>query len=855
MGEVYRAHDRKLGRDVALKVLPASFAADPGRRMRFEREARALAALNHPRIAQIHGVEETDGVQAIIMELVEGTDLARRMSGTPMPLDEALSIARQVVEALEAAHEKGIIHRDLKPSNIMVTGDGHVKVLDFGLAKATAAAVDSPTVSAAAHTRTGDVVGTAAYMSPEQAMGKDVDRRTDIWAFGCVLYELLTQTRAFPGDSAAEAVAAVLRAEPDWTRLPTAVPSPIHRLLTRCLTKDRQARIADISTARYVLDDVATVPPGAPSTSTPVATWWRRPATYGIAGAVAGGLAMALAFGDLRQPEPAPAGEVRAGLSLPVDLQPFEREVAFTPDGHTVIYGGSHEGRWQLYRRRLAEAESSTIDGTEGGSGPFVSPDGQWLGFVDGRMLMKVPIDGGRPTAIAEFQSVAGASWGDDGFIVVGTRQETGLFRVPAAGGAPEPLTVPTADDAGNDHRWPQVLPGSRGVIFCVCTGPEESARVVLLDRRTGARKDLLRGSASARYAETGFLVYARNGELLALPFDLDRLEITGTQRTVAAGVAENTDGTPQYAFSRAGGLVYVPGSSGGAQNALMLVDMAGVVEKTSFPPGPFARPRLSPDGTRIAVVLGGAKNNAWVYDAARGTSTRVTFGRYHNPVWTLDGALTVSKGPPDRMQIVRRSADGGGADEELTPVGPPQYVGSWTPDGRTLVYEQLAQDGKWDLWQVTPGAGAPAPVIATPFNERAPRISSDGRWVAYMSDENGRAEVYVRALAGNAQRWPVSAGGGLFPVWAPDGRALYYRVPGLRGSRGDMWAVDVSTAPTFSAGRPRRLFGAPRMGDAFDIAPDGRRFAMVQEDDTPPPRELRLVLNGLTATPAAGGR
>ena len=456
---------------------------------------------------------------------------------------------------------------------------------------------------------------------------------------------------------------------------------------------------------------------------------------------------------------------------------------------------------------------------------------------------------------ICQVESYSDASWGDDGSIVIGTRQETGLLRVRASGGAVEPLTVPTPEDEGNDHRFPQILPGGRGVIFMVGTGPDDTARILVLDSRTGARKELLRGSASARYVPTGHLVYARHGELFAMPFDLGKLEVSGSPMRIATGVDELTDGAPEYSFSAGGDLVYVPGWSGGERNILAFVDLHGTVAKTAMPPGPIDSPDISPDGRRIALTMAGAKNNIWVYDIERVTATRVTFGRYHEPIWTPDGRLTASKGPPDRLQLIRRSADGSGADEEITAVGSTQYAGSWTPDGRTLYYTREQEATQWDLWTVSPGLREPAPLVASRFNERSPRLSPDGRWLVYTSDENGRAEIYVRALEGDGRRWPMSVDGARFPVWAPDGRRLYYLGPAGAGGPVGMWVVDIATSPTFSASRPRLLFPAPGFVPQFDITPDGKRFVMVQEDTTPPPQQLHLVLNWFKTPPVSGAR
>ncbi len=702
-------------------------------------------------------------------------------------------------------------------------------------------------------TEPATILGTFHYMAPEQIEGHEADSRTDLFAFGCLLYEMLTGQKAFQGKTHASLIAAIMHVDPPLvSTIQPITPRALDRVVKKCLAKDADDRWQSARDLRDELKWIAEPGTGAGDMSAAItatrvahAARWRRALPWAIAiGAL--GVASGIA---IRSVPPGTPFVVRSTIPLVEPAWVGDGAVAFAPDGASVVYEGSANGRSQLFQRRLSDIQSIAIAGTEDGLGPFFSPDGQWIGFFARGQLLKVPVGGGRPTVICEVESFGGASWGDDGHIVVGTTQETGLFRVPAAGGPREPLTVPTADDEGNDHRWPQVLPGGRGVIFMVGTGPEDAARIVVLDSRTGARKELLRGSASARYVATGHLVYARNAELFAMPFDLDRLEISGAEVRLAGGVAEGDNGAPEYSFSAAGDLVYVPGWSGGRRDIPVFVDMQGTVEKTALVGGYFS-PRVSPDGRRIAFTVSGAKNNVWVYETERGTSTRVTFGRYHWPIWTPDGRLTMSQGPPGRLRLIRRSADGDRTDEEITAAGGLQHAGTWTADGRTLYYERQQDGTQWDLWAVSPGLREPTPVVASRFNEQLPRLSPDGRWLAYTSDETGRAELYVRALQGDGQRWRVSVDGATFAVWAPDGQRLYYRGPGAGSAPVGMWAVDIATSPTFRASRPRLLFPAPGFLPHFDIARDGKRFVMVQENATPPPAQLYLVLNWFKTLP-----
>ena len=864
MGEVYRATDGRLDRTVAIKVLPAHLSNSPKFKQRFDREARIISQLAHPHLCALFDLGQQDDIAYFVMELLEGETLAARLKRGPLPPADVRRFGAQIADALESAHRHDVIHRDLKPANVMLTRTG-VKLLDFGIAKplATGDAAADSTRALPQLTAEGTAPGTLQYMAPEQIEGKPVTPRTDIFSLGSVIYEMATGRPAFTGSSRTVVIAAILEHEPEpMSALAPASAGVLETIVSTCLKKeplDRWQSAHDVAIQLRSIPDTgaATVQVAGPGRGRSLASIPALALVAAIALAAAGaGWAIATVRGG-HQLAGTPTREVRATLTLAADAPIAGAQIVFTPDGSTVVYGSARGGQTMLVRRGLADADSSPIDGTLGADEPFLSPDGQWVAFYDGKQLMKVPIGGGRPTAIAAFASVAGASWGDDGFIVVGTRQETGLFRVSADGGTPEPLTVPTAEDAGNDHRWPQALPGGRGILFSVGTGPEESARIVVLDRHTGVRKDLLRGSASARYVATGHLVYARDAELFAMPFDLERLETTGAQVRVATGVNEGTDGAPEYAFSRSGDLVHASGWSGGPRNALMLVDRQGRMEETRFPKGPILSPRISPDGGRVAITVGGAKNNIWVYDILRGAATRVTFGRYHSPFWTPDGHLTFSKGPPDRLQLVRRSTDDTGPDEELTSAGPLQFGGSWTPDGQTLIYERFDPRSRWDLWTVTPGRAAPAPLVASSFSERSSRLSPDGRWLAYSSDENGRFEVYVRAMAGG-RRWPVSVDGGGFAVWSPDGKQLYFRAGD--GGLERFWVVDVTlSAAAFSTSRPRRLFdpGAaagpnPLVGAVFDVMPGGDRFVMTRLGETAPKDRLQLALGALTPSASA---
>jgi len=880
MGVVYRAHDERLDRDVAVKVLPETVAQDVERLARFEREAKVLASLNHSHIATLHGLEEEDGHRFLVMELVEGENLAGVLVRGPIPFDEALPIALQISEGLEAAHEHGIVHRDLKPANVMVDPDGQVKVLDFGLAKAfdpqastpssPESIAESPTITADM-TRAGTLLGTAAYMSPEQARGKPVDKRADVWAFACVLWEMLTGTRAFVGTTSTETLAAIIKDEPDWGGLPAETPTPVRRLLRRCLTKDPRDRLHDIADARIELQSLSVDDQTLHEAAvvTPIRTGWRSWLPWGLA-AVFAAFAIAILVGTLRTPSP---GTVTKML---VEIEPAERlgcgwssekgslsrtAMAVSPDGRTLVFSAGDDTGSRLYVRALNEIQGTPIAGTEGGVGPFFSPDGKWVGFWAGGVLKKVRTDGSPPVPVCDARVPFGASWGPDGAIVFGQRRG-GVLRVSADGGVPEEITALAEGELS--HRHPQLLPNGNSVLFTVrgrSSGAWDETTIVAQSLKTGERKILVENGADPRYASTGHLVFTRLGALMAAPFDPKRLEVTGgavvvlesVRQGVNAGASDIDTFSGQFSFSSSGTLVHVPGGVwSDPQRSLVWVDRDGQEEPLSAPTGPFYLPRLSPDGTRVAVYRSGFEDdNIWVYDISRGTLTRLTFEESTEvwPLWTPDSArITFSLDKSGSSGIYWIPADGSGTAERLITLDR-AIPASWSPDGQVLASLHYTEAGRYDIWMLQP-EGEPQPFFESAFSEGYPIFSPDGRWLAYVSPLSGRFEIYLTPYPGPGPKVQISTDGGYSPAWAPSGRELFYRGP--RDSEGmrSMWAVDITTEPNFSAGKPRKLFtGVHRGTDPlrnYDVAPDGQTFLMIKDDreSEEPVTQLHVTLN-----------
>jgi len=885
MGEVYRATDTNLGRDVALKFLPEAFAKNNERMARFRREAQVLALLNHPNIATIYGLEDSNGNCALAMELVEGPTLAERIagatvgsghasptdkgtpSGVPMPLDETLPIVKQIAEGLEYAHERGIIHRDLKPANVKVRPDGTVKILDFGLAKAleeTPAATSintSPTISAAA-TFEGIILGTAAYMSPEQARGKLVDRRCDIWSFGALLFEMLSGKQAFAGEDVSHTLAAVIMAEPDWSMLPGNLPAPLGRLLRRCLTKDSRRRLQAIGEARIAIEDclagaadVGAIPPAGSSGEGQAAPLqlWRRALPWALAAVLALALVALVIGNPLRTPRPSRRPVARLTVMLPpidrVALGPLGH-IALAPDGSRLVYVANHSGSTQLYLRSIDRFEATPIPGTEGAESPFFSHDGQAVGFFADGKLKKVSLSGGVPVSLCSAPANRGGSWGLDDTIIFAPSVTLGLFRVSAAGGTPKPLTVPDRKKGEYAHRWPDILPGGRAVLFTAWTGSTfDEARIGVLSLETGEQRILVEGGTYARYVPSGHVVYARAGGLLAVPFDLKRLEVTGSPIPILEGVSmDPTFGAAEFSSAADGSLAYVPGGSRVGERTLLWVDRKGAARALPAPPREYLSPRLSPDGQRLAIAIHGTLNGLWLYDLGRGTLTRLTAPtNIPFPVWTPDGKhVTFEAGPSGTLNLYWMPADGSGAAERLTTSENPQSPGSWSPDGQVFAFSALDPTTGWDIWELNlEGDRKPRPFLQTPSNEYGPMFSPDGRWLVYGSDESGRREVYVRPFPGPGGKVQISTEGGVQPVWARNGRELFYR-------DGDkMMATAVETKPVFAAAKPKVLFeghyetGVFPFESDYDVSPDGQRFLMIKASEQESgATQLNVVLN-----------
>ena len=877
MGEVYRARDAKLGRDVALKVLPPALATDPERIARFGREAKVLASLNHPNIAAIYGFEDSAGVPALVMELIEGQTLAARIASGAIPPDEALPIARGIAEGLEYAHERGIVHRDLKPANVIVTPQGAAKILDFGLAKALAGDVSaadpstSPTLSHLA-TQAGIILGTAAYMAPEQAKGKPVDRRVDIWAFGCVLFEMLAGRKAFDGESIAEILAAVVKEQPDWRALPPATPPAISALLLRCLQKDPRQRLRDIGDARIALDEAlspavpAAAPPGLDPPRPPAGRrLWRSALPWAIAAAAV--LAAVLWAQHARAPQPT-APLMRFTLAPPAGAAISTRLGAgavLSPDGSHMAYVGWDGHVSHLWVRALAQPHGVQLPGTDGADDPFFSYDGQWLGFFAGGKLKTIAISGGAPVTVCSAPDARGAAWGANGAILFTPTPYSPLDSVPATGGTPRQITRLGAppDPSSRSHRWPDLLPDGTHALFNVVSragDPLHHSAIAVVSLATGRYRVLIQDGSYPRYLAPGYIVYVVGADLLAVRFDPSSLRVAGPPITVLRGVmTELYSGGAQFSFSRTGALLYIPAANRPPprQDRLVWVARDGAVQPLTGASHPYAFPRLLPSGRAVVVNRLGRHPGIWLYDIGRGTLSPLQLGTGPSgPILTPEGNSVIYDTMRNGYEgLVKRRVDGSGRQVSLSSGSQFQIPDSVSPDGQ-LVFSNITATNSTLMAIPLAGGGAPQPLLPGPGRRAAAAFSPDGRWIAYVSDESGQSQVYVQASSGRGARWQISADGGAEPLWAHSGRELFYRAGNA------MMAAAVRTTPTFSAAKPVELFAgdflhwdaAPQGARSTDAPPDyavsphDRRFLMVQPvGPAPAPAHAegpRLILN-----------
>ena len=826
MGQVWQATDTQLNRQVALKILPDAFATDPDRLARFKREAQILASLNHPNIAAIYGIEEAEGTRALVLELVEGPTLADRIAKGSIPLDEALPIAKQIAEALEAAHEAGVIHRDLKPANIKVRDDGTVKVLDFGLAKALDPNPDadpsqSPTLTAAA-TQMGVIMGTAAYMAPEQASGKAVDKRADVWAFGVVLYEMLTGTRPFVGDDVSKTLAHVIAIDPDWSALPKNVPPVLGTFLRGCLKKNPKQRVHDVADVRLAMEGAfETTVSALPTEPTAQPSGWRQALPLALGLSAVAAVIVGLAVWSVR-PATGPAVVRRFAISLPgsdtLAVSGSGQSVALSPDGDTLVYAARRDGVQQLFRRDLGQLEAVPIRGTEGANFPVFSPGGEWIGFTAGGVLKKMALVGGPPVTVYEDQGgmvVSNASWGPSDTLVFGFNGNgQSLLQVSAAGGVAEPVTALAVDDGETDHRWPELLPGGEALLFTVWTGGTgntglDAAQIAVRILTTGERRLLVPGSFP-RYVSTGHIVFVRIDGLWAVPFDLERVEVTGPALPVVEGVDVGAAGRGQFAVAGNGVLVYVPGSPGAeGRRTLVWVDRQGREEPVAgVPPGDYRNPAISPDTQYVAFDDG---QDVWAFDFTRQTMTRITTDPAvdSHPLWTADGQQIIFSSLRDEggAGLYARLADGTGDAEQLMlregtatlrPTG-------WGPDGVSAVFHAGDSLSNRDIGTLSrEGDREPQMLIESAFNEAWSVVSPNGRWIAYSSNPTGALQVYVERFPGLGERRQISTGGGDFPRWSPEGDELLYR---SNGTSRQVWAVSVGSGEALDPGIPELLF------------------------------------------------
>jgi eukaryotic-like serine/threonine-protein kinase len=856
MGEVWRARDTKLGREVAIKVLPEHFADDEERLRRFEREAKTLASLNHPNVAQIFGVDQIGDTCFLVLELVPGEALDERLGRGPLPLDEALDVCRQIAEGLEAAHESGVIHRDLKPANIRLTPEGKVKVLDFGLAKPVSDGQRGSGTDSVLSTEAGRLLGTPTYMAPEQARGKPIDKRVDIWAFGCVLYECLTAKRAFGGETLTDVLATVLHAELDLATLPAGVPAHVRQLLGRCLAKDPRQRLRDIGDARLVLERSGAV--GEPAESVRGSALGRT-LPWGLAALL--GLALAVvsvrAFGGLRAWSPDAASSTRGPLHVALALPPGdevaqirELPLALSPDGTLAAYVGRNANGTQLYLRPLAQAEPRPIAGTEMAKSPFFSPDGRWLGFFAQGKLKKVTVGGTALQVLADAPFARGGCWSVDDTLYFAPTNVSGIWRVPAAGGPATELT--RLDPAAGEisHRWPQALPDGKSLLISIWTGPGADERQIVLQElaTNGDRSVLVRGGDTPRFLAPGHLLYGRLDALYAVPWEPSRRTLEGVVPiTLPECPRLDGEGVSAFALSTDGTLAYLPGGPARRAHRVVWVDHSGRTEPLPLKERDFQSATLSPDGRQAILQVEEGTGGLWLHDFARQTLTpfATSGGSSQAPVWTPDGKRVIYRGTrAGYRNLYWKAADGTGEEERLTlKAGVVQTPTSVSPDGRWLVFDENVQ-AAGEIWLLSlEGGRVPAAPGSHPGSQESvaagtPRIlveglngqfAPDGRWIAYVSTVSGREEIYVQPFPGPGPRQPISSGGGDEPLWSKDGKELYFT------TLDQLLAVDVATTPTFSAGPPRVLFDgryreSVNGNTPYSVSADGQRFLRVQQ-------------------------
>jgi serine/threonine-protein kinase len=811
-----------------------------------------LASLNHPHIAQIHGLDEANGTQFLVLELVDGETLDKRIARGAIPLDETLGIAKQIAEALEAAHEKGIIHRDLKPGNIALTKDGTVKVLDFGLAKPidTAGAkpldlMNSPTItSPAMMTGVGVILGTAAYMSPEQAKGRAADKRSDLWAFGCVVSEMLTGKRPFVGEDVGETLAFIMTKAPDWAALPPHTPATLRTLLRRCLEKDPKRRLDSAAAARLEIDDALTAPVIDGTLNT--ADLRGRPARAMLPWAIAIAFAIATAV-SLWAPwrhsaAPPPPAATRLDLDLGARFSPtsFGAQAILSPDGARIVFVASgSNGTSRLLTRRMDQSQVVELPGSEGAYAPFFSPDGLWVAFFARGKLRKTQIDGLESVVLCDAPAGRGGAWGADGNIIAALDTQAGLSLIPAAGGQVVSLTALAPGE--NSHRWPHIVPGGKVVLFTsnATFANFDEASVSALSLPDHKQKIVLEHVGMyPRYVASGHLIYVTKGTLFAVPFDAARIEVRGRPAPVVEDVAsDSTFGFAKLDVAGTGMLLYSKGRNAGLRT-IHWMDDAGRTEPLAIEPAIYQFPRISPDGSRVIWMMNqGPIADLWIYDWQRGSKTRLTDGKtvYGYPAWSPDGRYVVFHSPTG---IFWTHADGAGKPQPLIASQALQWPSSFTPDGRRLVFSEITQDGALVKTVGLDGssgqlrAGKPELFLQTASGQAFPAFSMDGRWLAYADGESGRYEVYVRAFPDKGTRWPISNGGGTMPVWSRNGRELFYRTEDNR----IMVARFTVNGDTFVADKPR-LWSEKRLADTgltpnFDLAPDGKRFAVLMSAD-----------------------